>query len=563
MGSRHGSGAFDPAPAIPARAWSVLFASTLAFLVCFVVWMMFGVLGVPLREDLHLNSTEFGLLTSTPVLTGALMRLPLGAWTDRFGGRIVMTVLLVVCSVPVYGVSYANALWQFLLIGLFLGCVGASFAVGTPYVARFFPPRRRGLAMGVFGAGTVGAAVNLFVTPLLLAAYGWRVVPRVYALALVVTAAVFWFASAPDPGAGEQKGSWVDSFKVLRDPRVWKLCQYYSITFGGFTALSLWIPQYLKNGYGMSLVAASAFAAGFSLPGSVLRALGGALADRYGAHAVTWWGLWVAWICLFLLSYPPTDLVIHTIDGTATLRLHVPLAAFVVLTFVLGAVFAFGMASTFKYVADDFPNNMGVVTGIVGLAGGLGGFLLPIIFGALVDLLRVRSTCFMFLYGIVWVSLILLYLADKLGRFIPADLRGRNEALQWLFWQMGGLGPMAGQNHHFVQYAPEPLPYAIERYVKETSRLYGVLNKHLSDGRDYIAGEYSIADMASYPWIVPHERQRQRLEDFPFLAAWFARVAERPGTVRAYARAKEINTAPTVDQQSRGVLFGQDASTVR
>ncbi|CAJ4166977.1 nitrate/nitrite transporter [Burkholderia pseudomallei] len=412
MGSRHGSGAFDPAPAIPARAWSVLFASTLAFLVCFVVWMMFGVLGVPLREDLHLNSTQFGLLTSTPVLTGALMRLPLGAWTDRFGGRIVMTVLLVVCSVPVYGVSYANALWQFLLIGLFLGCVGASFAVGTPYVARFFPPRRRGLAMGVFGAGTVGAAVNLFVTPLLLAAYGWRVVPRVYALALVVTAAVFWFASAPDPGAGEQKGSWVDSFKVLRDPRVWKLCQYYSITFGGFTALSLWIPQYLKNGYGMSLVAASAFAAGFSLPGSVLRALGGALADRYGAHAVTWWGLWVAWICLFLLSYPPTDLVIHTIDGTATLRLHVPLAAFVVLTFVLGAVFAFGMASTFKYVADDFPNNMGVVTGIVGLAGGLGGFLLPIIFGALVDLLRVRSTCFMFLYGIVWVSLILLYLAE-------------------------------------------------------------------------------------------------------------------------------------------------------
>ncbi|AJY28260.1 hypothetical protein BTM_2425 [Burkholderia thailandensis 34] len=158
---------------------------------------------------------------------------------------------------------------------------------------------------------------------------------------------------------------------------------------------------------------------------------------------------------------------------------------------------------------------------------------------------------------------ILLYLADKIGRFIPADLRGRNEALQWLFWQVGGLGPMAGQNHHFVQYAPEPLPYAIERYVKETSRLYGVLNKHLSDGREYITHEYSIADMASYPWIVPHERQRQRLEDFPFLAAWFARVAERPATVRAYARAKEINAAPTVDQQSRSVLFGQDASTVR
>jgi NNP family nitrate/nitrite transporter-like MFS transporter len=288
---------------IPRRAWSVLFASTFAFMICFIVWMMFGVLGVQLREDLHLNSTEFGLLTSTPVLTGALMRLPLGAWTDRFGGRIVMTTLLVICAVPVYIVSYATQLWQFLLIGLFLGCVGASFAVGTPYVARFFPPARRGFAMGFFGAGTVGAAINLFVTPALQAHFGWRFVPRAYAVALLVTAVIFWFASAPDPGAGKNKGSWLDSFKVLRDPRVWKLCQYYSITFGGFTALSLWIPQYLKAEYGMSLVAAAAFAAGFSLPGSVLRAVGGVLADKFGAHSVTWWGLWVAWISLFLLSY--------------------------------------------------------------------------------------------------------------------------------------------------------------------------------------------------------------------------------------------------------------------
>ncbi|PRH39144.1 MFS transporter [Burkholderia vietnamiensis] len=400
------------AQTIPLRAWSVLAASTLAFMVCFVVWMMFGVLGVQLRADLGLNSTEFGLLTSTPVLTGALMRLPLGTWTDRFGGRIVMTVLLVVCAVPVYVVSYATQLWQFLVIGLFLGCVGASFAVGTPYVARFFPPQRRGLAMGVFGAGTSGAAVNLFVTPLLLNAYGWRAVPRIYAIALLVTAVIFWLASAPDPGAGKRGGSLLDSFKVLRDPRVWRLCQYYSIAFGGFTALSLWIPQYLKNEYGMSLVMASAFAAGFSLPGSVLRALGGALSDRFGAHAVTWWGLWVAWISLFLLSYPATDFVIHTIDGTAALKLSMPVAGFVALTFVLGAVFAFGMASTFKYVADDFPDNMGVVTGIVGLAGGLGGFLLPILFGMLLDFARVRTTCFMLLYGIVWVSLILIYLTE-------------------------------------------------------------------------------------------------------------------------------------------------------
>ncbi|MGY2337718.1 glutathione binding-like protein [Pseudomonas sp. SDO5532_S415] len=158
---------------------------------------------------------------------------------------------------------------------------------------------------------------------------------------------------------------------------------------------------------------------------------------------------------------------------------------------------------------------------------------------------------------------ILLYLADKTHQFIPGDLRGRNEALQWLFWQMGGLGPMAGQNHHFVQYAPEPIPYAQERYIKETARLYGVLNKHLADGRDYIAGDYSIADMASYPWIVPHQRQQQDLGDFPHLARWFERVGGRPATKRAYALAEQINTAPVVDEETRKLLFNQDASTVR
>jgi GST-like protein len=157
---------------------------------------------------------------------------------------------------------------------------------------------------------------------------------------------------------------------------------------------------------------------------------------------------------------------------------------------------------------------------------------------------------------------ILLYLADKTKKFIPQDLRGRNECLKWLFWQMGGLGPMAGQNHHFVQYAPEQLPYAIDRYVKETSRLYGVLNKHLSDGRDYICGDYSIADMATYPWVVPHERQRQDLSQFPALAQWLARIQNRPATKGSYEMAKTINVAPTVDEKAKSILFGQDAKTV-
>jgi len=151
---------------------------------------------------------------------------------------------------------------------------------------------------------------------------------------------------------------------------------------------------------------------------------------------------------------------------------------------------------------------------------------------------------------------ILQYLAEKTGKFLGQDIREKYDALQWLNWQMGGLGPMAGQNHHFVQYAPEKIPYATERYIKETGRLYGVLNKRLAD-REFIAGAYSIADMASYPWIVPHERQKQTLGDFPHLQRWFDAIAERPAVKRAYALAKEINTQPTVTPESRAHLFGQ------
>jgi GST-like protein len=156
---------------------------------------------------------------------------------------------------------------------------------------------------------------------------------------------------------------------------------------------------------------------------------------------------------------------------------------------------------------------------------------------------------------------ILLYLAEKTGKFLPKDIRGRTETLEWLFWQMAGLGPMLGQNHHFKTYAPEKLPYAIDRYVNETNRLYGVLNKRLAN-HAFVAGDYSIADMASYPWIVPYERQGQKLEDFPQLKRWFEAIRERPATVRAYEKAKAINTQATMTDEAKKVLFGQTASSI-
>jgi GST-like protein len=158
---------------------------------------------------------------------------------------------------------------------------------------------------------------------------------------------------------------------------------------------------------------------------------------------------------------------------------------------------------------------------------------------------------------------ILLYLADKVGKLIPDAVRGRAEVLQWLFWQMGGLGPMAGQNHHFSQYAPEKIPYAIDRYVNETGRLYAVMNKRLSD-RPFLAGEeYSIADIASYPWIVPYERQGQNLEDFPHLKRWFEAIQSRPATVRAYAKAEEFKSQQIDVEKSRAMLFNQSSKTVQ
>ncbi len=392
------------------KAWSVLIVSTWSFTVCFMVWMMFGVIGVPIRKMLDLNATEFGLLMATPVLTGSLVRVPLGIWTDRYGGRIVMALLMAATVPAIWLMSYATEFWHFLTIGLFVGLAGGSFSVGTPYVARWFPPQQKGMAMGVYGAGNSGSAVNKFVAPVILVAFGWQMVPQVYAAIMAATVVLFWVFSHSDPAhLVPSNVSFADQLKALKDPKVLKYCQYYSIVFGGYVALALWMVQYYIGEYGLDIRVAALLAACFSLPGGVLRAVGGVLSDKYGAHQVTWWVMWVSWVCLFLLSYPQTDFTINTVNGPQTFHIGLNVYAFTALMFVLGIAFAFGKASVFKYIADDYPHNIGAISGIVGLAGGLGGFVLPILFGALVDITGIRSSAFMLLYGVVWVSLIWMY----------------------------------------------------------------------------------------------------------------------------------------------------------
>jgi NNP family nitrate/nitrite transporter-like MFS transporter len=320
---------------------------------------------------------------------------------------------MVATVVPIWLISYASEFWHFLVLGLFVGLAGGSFSVGTPYVARWFDRKHQGFAMGVYGAGNSGAAVNKFVAPVLLVAYGWFIVPQVYAAAMLVTALLFWFFSYDDPKHRvDSKLTWREQLVVMKDPKVWKYSQYYSIVFGGYVALALWMTQYYVGEYGFDIRVAALLAAAFSLPGGVLRAIGGWLSDKYGAHQVTWWVLWVSWICLFLLSYPQTDFTITTVDGPKTFHIGLGPWAFTALMFIMGMAWAFGKASVFKYISDDYPHNIGAVSGVVGLAGGLGGFVLPIMFGALVDLTGIRSSCFMLMYGVVWVSLIWMYFTE-------------------------------------------------------------------------------------------------------------------------------------------------------
>ncbi|MDN3576430.1 nitrate/nitrite transporter [Chitinimonas viridis] len=398
------------------QATSVLLSSTFAFTICFAVWMMFAVLGIPIKKQLDLSETQFGLLAAMPVLTGSLVRVPLGIWTDRYGGRIVLFILMLSTVIPIWLMSYATAYWQFLVLALFVGLAGGSFSVGTPYVARWFPKSRQGFAMGVFGAGNSGSALTKFVAPALIASAGgaWVIVPKVYAVAMLVTAVLFWFLSASNPAhLVKQSGSFGEQLKMLRDPRVWRYCQYYSVVFGGYVGLALWMTKYYIGEYGFDLKLAALLAACFSLPGGVLRAIGGWVSDKYGAYKTTWWVMWVCWIAFFLLSYPQTQFTILTVEGPRTFHIGLNATLFTVLLFVVGIAMAIGKASVFKFISDEFPTNIGAVSGVVGLAGGLGGFILPIMFGALLDLTGIRSSAFMLLYGTVCVSLVWMHFSFR------------------------------------------------------------------------------------------------------------------------------------------------------
>jgi MFS transporter, NNP family, nitrate/nitrite transporter len=395
----------------PSKQKRMLAISTLAFTVCFAVWTIFSIIGIRIKQDLGLNDTEFGLLVATPVLTGSLSRIFLGIWTDQYGGRIVYFLLMLTTSVAVWLLSSVETYVMFLVAALGIGFAGGSFAVGIAYVSRWFEKEKQGTALGIFGMGNVGAAVTNFGAPFLLVAFGWERVAQIYAVVLAVMAVVFWLTTDVDPATrsrrerGEKvRPAWMQ-LSPLKKLQVWRFATYYFFVFGGYVALALWLPRYYVGTYGLEITTAGMLAAAYALPGSIFRALGGWMSDRWGARRVMYWTFFGSLVCVFLMSYPATDYTVHGVEGPIRFTIRMGLVPFVLLTIVLGFFMSLGKAAVYKHIPVYYPDHVGSVGGLVGMIGGLGGFVLPVCFGIMNDLIGVWTSCFMLLFAIVAISL--------------------------------------------------------------------------------------------------------------------------------------------------------------
>jgi MFS transporter, NNP family, nitrate/nitrite transporter len=394
-----------------------LWLSTIAFAVCFAVWTIFSIIGVRIKQELGLNDSQFGLLVATPILTGSLSRIFLGIWTDQYGGRVVFTLTMMAAAVATFLLSFATSYPIMLLAALGVGLAGGSFAVGIAYVSRWYPKQKQGTALGIFGAGNVGSAVTAFTAPFVMVAYGWNTVAQIWAAVILAMAVIFWFTTKDDPviqerrRSGKSMRSTLMELTPLQNIQVWRFSLYYFFVFGAFVALALWLPRYLVGAYTLDIKTAGVLAAFYSVPASIFRAYGGHLSDKVGARKVMYWTFGVSAIVCFMLSYPNTDYVIHGTRGPITFSTNVGLVPFVVLVFVLGFFMSLGKAAVYKHIPVYYPDHVGSVGGIVGLVGGLGGFVLPIMFGVMLDLTGVWTSCFMLLFGIVIVSMAWMHFA--------------------------------------------------------------------------------------------------------------------------------------------------------
>ncbi len=394
--------------------------STFSFTVCFAVWTIFSIIGVKIKQDLGLSETEFGILVATPVLTGSVSRIFLGVWTEQYGGRLVFTIQMLATAVACWLLSEVRTYEVFLLAALGVGLAGGSFIVGIAYTSQWFEKERQGTALGIFGVGNVGAAVTNFGAPFLVIAFGWEQTARIYAVALALTAVAFYLLARPDPGEvarkreGRKPVSAREQLAPLRNPQVWRFATYYFFVFGGFVALASYLPRFYVGAYDLSLATAGMLAAAYSMPGSIFRALGGWMSDKWGARSVMYLTFIVSLACLFVMSYPRTRYIVQGIDAPVEFTFGVTLPVFVFLSVLLGFVMSLGKAAVYKHIPVYYPHHVGSVGGLVGMIGGLGGFVLPISFGILNDWFGVWTSSFMLLFAIVLVSTVWMHVAIRL-----------------------------------------------------------------------------------------------------------------------------------------------------
>lgn len=393
-----------------------LWLSTLAMGVCFAIWVIFSIIGVEIKARLGLSDSQFGLLVATPILTGSISRPLLGIWSEMFGGHRIYALLMLVVALFTFALPYASGSYPLLLaLGLGLGLAGGSFAVGIVYVSAWFSRERQGTALGLFGMGNAGTAITGFLAPQLLLMMDWQQVVRIYALVALVTAVLLFLLAQPDPqlrkrrNSGARPAPLAERLAPLRNLQVWRFSTYYFLVFGGFVALASWLPRYYMGVYDVDLRTAGALAASFALPATLFRAVGGALADRYGARRMMYVSFSVCMVGLFLLSYPSTHYVVDGIRGPIAFTIAPTLVERAIVLFLLGIVMAFGMAAVFKHIPTYYPQHVGAVGGVVGMIGGLGGFVLPIAFGVMNDLVGIWSSCFMLLFAIALTSLLWMH----------------------------------------------------------------------------------------------------------------------------------------------------------
>lgn len=471
---------------VTSASHKILFLNTLAFTVCFAVWMMNGVLVTFLATNqvFEWGPVEIGWLLGIPVLIGSIFRLPAGMLTDKFGGKPVFGTLFFICAVPMYLLSYANDFFSFALCSLGFGLAGVSFAIGIAFTSVWYPKRLQGTALGIFGAGNAGAALTTAFAPTLLNTFtangtnleGWRMLPKIYAALLVVMGIVFFlFAENKKPASSTK--TWVKMLSPLKNVRVWRFGFYYFLVFGCFVAFSQWLVPYFVNVYYMPLVTAGIFASLFSFPGGVIRALGGWMSDKFGARRIMYWILGSSTLISFLLIVPKMELYspgvgimsrrpgmvtevspevvrvdnteyplkkksnkFESLDdrvlvfptkeiwqepvvkkgqkvnnkellakGVTRIYFQANKWIFAGLVIILGCIWGIGKAAVYKHIPDYFPNEVGVVGGMVGVIGGLGGFFCPIIFGYLLNGTGLWTSCWMFIFFLSLICLVWMH----------------------------------------------------------------------------------------------------------------------------------------------------------